>query len=132
MSTTAPGDAAAGDTVAIPAALAPLAAFLVELGARQVAQQGGSRSVMPRLGELQQILREAAASARGRTTVMLREQTRRPELTTAQAAVLTGLSAHRVRELARTGRLIGRKVANRDWLLDLDSVRGYRGRKGVT
>ena len=128
----APQEASTRDTVSIPVSLVPLAALLVELGAREIEQRGGSRAVMQDLPELEAILRAAAASsARGRPPARIQVKARRAELTTSQAAAVMGISAHRVRELARNGRLIGRKVAGRDWLLDPDSVRGYRG-KGAT
>lgn len=123
---TTPHGADAGDTIAIPVGLAPLAALLVELGAREVRQRGGTRSAMPRLGELEAILRTAAASARGTPSRTMEPRSRPEELTTAQAADLMGVSARRVRELARTGRIVSRKVAGRDWLIDAGSARSYR------
>jgi excisionase family DNA binding protein len=130
MTMTAPPGT--GDTVAIPVGLAPLAAFLVELGAREITQRGGSRSAMQGLPQLEAILRAAAAStasaARGIPAARMSPgaQGRPEELTTSQAADAMGVSARRVRELARTGRIVSRKIAGRDWLIDAGSARSWR------
>jgi excisionase family DNA binding protein len=117
----------AADMLTVPLHLAPLAALLVELGAREIEQRGGSRAVMQDLPELEAILRAAAASsAYGRPADRMPREARRAELTTSQAAMVIGISAHRVRELARNGRLVARKVAGRDWLIDAGSARSYR------
>jgi hypothetical protein len=47
------------------------------------------------------------------------------ELTSSQAASEMGISARRVRELARTRRIVSRK-AGRDWLIDAGSARSWR------
>jgi hypothetical protein len=123
MTMTAPQGA--GGTVAIPVGLAPLAAFLVELGARDITQRGGTRSAMRDLPELQAILRAAAASARGTPAGTMEPPGRAEELTSDQAADVMGISARRVRELARTRRIVSRK-AGRDWLIDAGSARSWR------
>jgi excisionase family DNA binding protein len=123
--TPLPGEGA-GATVAIPLGLAPLAALLVELGAREITQRGGARSAMQGLPQLEAILRAAAASARGTPARTMEPQGRPEELTTAQAAELMGISARRVRELARKRRIVSRKVAGRDWLIDAGSARSWR------
>ncbi|HEV3381662.1 MAG TPA: hypothetical protein VG142_11860 [Trebonia sp.] len=111
--------------IAVPARLAPLAALLVEYAAKEIAQRTGTRSALRDLPELQAILLPAAASARGRVTSTMEPRARPEELTTAQAADVMGVSERRVREHARTARLIARKVAARDWLIDADSARDY-------
>jgi hypothetical protein len=125
VTTKTPQGAGTGGTVTIPADLAPLAAFLVELGARQITEQGGTRSAMPRLGELQAILRDAAASARGTPARTMELRAQPEELTSSQAASEMGISARRVRELARTRRIVSRKTG-RDWLIDAGSARSWR------
>lgn len=119
-------EAGAAAAVAVPLDLAPLAAFLVELGAREIVQRGGTRSAMRDLPRLQAILRPAAASARGTPARTMEPRSRPEELTTAQAAELMRISARRVRELARKGRIVSRKVAGRDWLIDAGSARNWR------
>lgn len=114
-----------GDTVPLPARLAPLAALLVKFGAKEITQRGGSRSAMRDLPELEAVLSAAAASACGRPARIMVPRLPEKEMTTAQAAPVMGVSEHRVRELARTGRLITRK-AGRDWLVSADSARAYR------
>jgi excisionase family DNA binding protein len=114
------------NTVAVPLNLAPLAALLVELGAREITQRGGSRSAMQGLPQLEAILRTAVASAHGTPAPTIELRSQPEELTTDQAAELMGISARRVRELARTGRIVSRKVAARDWLIDAGSARSYR------
>lgn len=113
-------------TVAVPLDLAPLAAFLVELGAREIVQRGGTRSAMRDLPRLEAVLRQAAASARGTPARTMEPKGRPEELTTAQAAELMGISGRRVRELARKRRIVSRKVAGRDWLIDAGSARSWR------
>ena len=114
------------DTITIPLHLVPLAALLVELGAREITQRGGTRSAMRDLPELQAILRAATASARGSPPRTIEPQARPEEPTTAQAAEVMGISTRRVRELARTSRVISRKVSGRDWLIDAGTARSYR------
>jgi excisionase family DNA binding protein len=117
----------AANTVAVPLNLAPLAALLVELGAREITQRGGARSAMQGLPQLEAILRDAAAAAGARATPArtLELRPKPEELTTVQAAAVMGISASRVREHAKTGRIIARKVG-RDWLIDAGSARSYR------
>jgi excisionase family DNA binding protein len=120
-----PAQAGAGDTVPLPARLAPLAALLVKYGAKEIAQRGGARSAMRDLPELEAILAAAAASARGTPQRTMELRAPDTEMTTAQAAAVMGVSERRVREHARTGRVNSRK-AGRDWLISADSARSYR------
>jgi len=81
---------------------------------------------MQDLPELQAILRAAAASARGTPARTMEPRSQPEELTTSHAASVMGVSPRRVRELARTGRIVSRKVAGRDWLIDAGGARSYR------
>lgn len=49
------------------------------------------------------------------------------QITTAAAAQILGVTAQRVRDLARTGIIAGEKTG-RDWQVDLASVEAYRAR----
>ena len=120
-STVRPGPEQA---IPLPLRLAPLAAFLVELAAKEITQRGGTRSAMRDLPELEAILRAPATGARATPARTMGSRQKPEELTTVQAAPLMGISASRVREHAKTGRIIARKVG-RDWLIDAGSARSY-------
>lgn len=111
--------------IPLPLRLAPLAAFLVELAAKEITQRGGARSAMRDLPELESILRAPTAGASATPARTMGPPPRPEELTTVQAAALMGISASRVREHAKTGRIIARKVG-RDWLIDAGGARSYR------
>lgn len=49
------------------------------------------------------------------------------QITTAAAAQILGVTAQRVRDLARTGIIAGEKTG-RDWHVELDSVKEYQAR----
>jgi len=53
-----------------------------------------------------------------------------PEITTEQAATIAGVSTVRIRQLAMSGDIKGRKAARNVWLLDPESVRAYAQRRG--
>ncbi|WP_169316750.1 helix-turn-helix domain-containing protein [Actinacidiphila oryziradicis] len=56
---------------------------------------------------------------------------RRQFMTTEQAATIAGVSEARVRQLAAAGTIDGRKTSRNVWLLDPESVRAYRARRGT-
>jgi hypothetical protein len=123
------GAAGPDGSVALPVRLALLAGFLVEYAAKEITERGGSRSAMPGLPELQAVLRDATASARGCPPRTIVPKARPAELTTSEAAALMGISARRVRHHASTGRLIARRNT-RDWLIDAASASDYRKGSG--
>lgn len=77
----------------------------------------------------------AAASATA-VTVLTPAQTAarssQEEITTEQVADILGVTASRVRQLAASGQLPGRKTARDVWLFDPETVRGYRDNPGRT
>jgi hypothetical protein len=56
---------------------------------------------------------------------------RRQFMTTEQAATIAGVTEARVRQLALAGKISGRKTSRNVWLLDPESVRAYRARRGT-
>lgn len=56
---------------------------------------------------------------------------RRQFMTTEQAATIAGVSEARIRQLALAGMISGRKTSRNVWLLDPESVRAYRARRGT-
>lgn len=64
------------------------------------------------------------------TPAIARRESAPEEITTLQAAMLAGVSEARVRQLAAAGTITGRKADRNVWLLDPESVRAYRDRRG--
>jgi len=117
----------AGEGAVIPSHLVKLAAFLVEYAAKELGSRNGGPPRMPDLPELRKILDAAVAAASGRPSVTM-EAPSRALLTTSQAAALMDISARRVRHHAAAGRIRAERHG-RDWLIDPDSARDYRGRE---
>ena len=71
--------------IPLPLRLAPLAAFLVELAAKEITQRGGTRSAMRDLPELEAILRAPATGASATPAGTMGPPPKPEELTTVQA-----------------------------------------------
>lgn len=81
----------------------------------------------------QQTRRTIAAASTPAATVLTSASAPAPsnageEITTEQAASLTGLTEGRIRQLAAAGTIRGRKGSRDVWLLDPADVRAYRER----
>lgn len=111
--------------VTVPLELArPLAAVAVLGLADYARRNGGPAVVAPRLQEL---ITALAASASACATPLARVGPR--QLTTAQAALVMGVSPQRVRQLAAGKRIIASKTG-RDWLVDAQAAEDYGRHRG--
>jgi excisionase family DNA binding protein len=117
--------------VSVPAALAGEVYAALVLGLAVRVRRDGAR-LSPATQRLLADLRDAAdRHARGCATATdLRVSfVQRETMTTAEAATRLGCTQTRVRALAASGRLRGRRTA-RVWLLDPRSVNAYRVQRG--
>lgn len=98
-------------------------AAVIELHKRQ-ANDGGA---MPAPGYMATLRRmQAAVSACRIAPGSLGEERR--ELTTAQAALVMGVSPRRVQQLAKASKIVARKTG-RDWAVDERAAQDWRGRR---
>ncbi|WP_269858746.1 helix-turn-helix domain-containing protein [Streptomyces sp. RPT161] len=114
-------------SVSVPPELAGLVAVLLGYGLDAFASRNGGLPEVPGLNGLRTQLVVAAAAARGtrRRTLIPQAGPTVKYLTSTEAAEVMGLSVRRVRHLAKTGVLRGRKHG-RDWQIDSDSAHDRR------
>lgn len=113
-------------SVMVPARLARPLALLAVTGARVIQERDGG---LPLTAGMADLLAELATAASGGPVPTVGPGQAR-WLSVAEAAMQSGLSARRVRELAAAGRLICKRVDRRTWLIDADSLPA-KGRQSV-
>lgn len=120
-----------GDDVLVPAELARALAKLAVIGARTLSERDGGLVLVPGIAAVIAELASVASDGASRTVGPERFTPSLGRWLSAREATLaSGYSAPRLRELARGGRVIAKKVG-RDWQFDAASITDYGKRRKV-